>query len=61
MSANLHSWIDLIFGAKQRLPASEAACNVFFYLTYEGEFELKNISDEGEREAMRTQACAFAV
>ena len=55
VSASLHLWIDLIFGAKQRLPASEAAANVFFYLTYEGEFDLENISDEGEREAMRTQ------
>jgi hypothetical protein len=35
VSANLHLWIDLIFGAKQGGPAAEVAANVFFYLTYE--------------------------
>lgn len=42
VSRHLHSWIDLIFGNKQRpshLPGgnslAEEHCNVFYYLTYE--------------------------
>lgn len=42
VSRNLHAWIDLIFGNKQRpshLPGgsslAEEHCNVFYYLTYE--------------------------
>ena len=58
VSANLHLWIDLIFGSKQLLPASELAANVFFYLTYEGAVDIEKITDEGEREALRTQVSA---
>ena len=36
VSGALHSWIDLIFGTKQRGTAAEHASNVFFHLTYEG-------------------------
>mmetsp|Transcript_42211 Transcript_42211/g.96780 ORF Transcript_42211/g.96780 Transcript_42211/m.96780 type:complete len:532 (-) Transcript_42211:23-1618(-) len=57
VSANLHLWIDLIFGAKQRLPAAEAAANVFFYLTYE--LDLEKIEDETERDALRSQVACF--
>jgi len=35
VSQNLHHWIDLIFGYKQRGKDAEEAHNVFFYLTYE--------------------------
>jgi hypothetical protein len=35
VSEHLHEWIDLIFGYKQRGPASVEANNVFFHLTYE--------------------------
>ena len=36
VSHNLHNWIDLIFGYKQRGPEAEKACNVYPSYSYEG-------------------------
>lgn len=35
VSARLHLWIDLIFGARSRGAAAEKADNVFHHLTYD--------------------------
>lgn len=54
VSANLHHWIDLIFGFKQRGKEAVAACNTFFHVTYEGEIDLDALDSE-QRQAMLSQ------
>ncbi|KAF1940088.1 beach-domain-containing protein [Clathrospora elynae] len=49
VSKNLHHWVDLIFGHKQRGEAAIEAANVFHYMTYQGAIDLDSITDEKER------------
>ncbi|KAI1996119.1 beige protein-like 1 [Ophidiomyces ophidiicola] len=49
VSRNLHQWIDLIFGWKQKGEAAFEAVNVFHHLSYQGAKDIDNIVDPMER------------
>lgn len=59
VSCQLNSWIDLIFGFKQRGPEAVRASNVFYYLTYDGACDLKSIENQTQQEAFQNQILSF--
>ena len=55
VSASVHSWVDLIFGKKQRGEDAALADNVFYYMTYAGKVDWDSITDASLRRATQSQ------
>ncbi|KAL9189629.1 hypothetical protein ACHAXT_009304 [Thalassiosira profunda] len=59
VSRNLHRWLDLIFGYKQRGQEAVTSLNTFVHVTYEGQVDLDSIEDPVERESIIAQIQNF--
>jgi len=59
VSRNIHKWIDLVFGYKQRGKTAELANNLFYHLCYEGAVDMEKIHDLEERYALEVQIGEF--
>jgi hypothetical protein len=59
VSKNLHLWIDLVFGYKQRGKEAANALNTFVHITYEGEVDLDAMTDPVQRDSTIAQIQNF--
>ena len=59
VSARIHEWIDLVFGAAQHGPEAVRRKNVFHHLTYEGSVNLGAVADPAQRAAAEAQIINF--
>ena len=59
VSRNIHKWIDLVFGYKQRGKTAELSNNLFYHLCYEGAVDMEKIHDLEERYALEVQIGEF--
>lgn len=64
VSSNMHLWIDLIFGCKQKAESAKAANNLFYHMTYESALEANcdenfQFENEFKKQAFYTQLSEF--
>ena len=59
VSANLHHWIDLIFGVHQRGESALQHDNVFRHTTYEGMIDIDSIDDPIEKKGVELAIAEF--
>lgn len=59
VSKNLHKWVDLIFGYKQRGTEAVKAQNTFVHVTYEGAVDINGIEDPVQKASIISQIQNF--
>ena len=59
VSKNLHKWVDLIFGYKQRGAEAVKAQNTFVHVTYEGAIDINAIDDQVQKASIISQIQNF--
>jgi Beige/BEACH domain/WD domain, G-beta repeat len=59
VSRNLHLWLDLVFGHKQRGDEAIACLNTFVHVTYEGEVDIDSMTDPVQRQSTIAQIQNF--